>query len=55
MPDERVKDLVEQRVALETKLQQEKGALSEARIRAYDDDYSALQRKLAGRFTSCSS
>lgn len=50
MADERVKDLVEQRVALETKLQQEKGALSEARIREYDEDYSALQRKLASRF-----
>jgi len=40
--------LVDQRVALETKLQNEPGELSEARARQYSDDYSALQRKLAG-------
>jgi tetratricopeptide (TPR) repeat protein len=47
---ERVKALVDQRVALETRLQNEKGELSEARAAEYDRDYAALQRKLAGVF-----
>ncbi|MEA2345154.1 MAG: hypothetical protein QOF63_3323, partial [Thermoanaerobaculia bacterium] len=42
--------LVDQRVALETKLQNEPGEISEARARQYSDDYSSLQRKLAGLF-----
>ena len=40
--------LVDQRVALETKLQNEPGEISESRARQYGDEYSALQRKLAG-------
>lgn len=42
--------LVDQRVALETKLQNEPGELSEAHARQYDAEYSALQRKLAALF-----
>ena len=50
MADEQVRGLVERRVALETRLQNEKGTLSEARTRAYDDEYASLQRALAARF-----
>ncbi len=50
MADEQVRDLVERRVALETRLQNEKGTLSEARTRAYDDEYASLQRALAACF-----
>lgn len=49
-----ITDLVEQRVALETKLQNEPGELPESRARQYGDDYSALQRKLAAVFKQCS-
>jgi tetratricopeptide (TPR) repeat protein len=42
--------LVNQRVALETRLQNEPGELTEALARQYGDDYSALQRKLAALF-----
>ncbi len=47
---DQINELVEQRVALETRLQNEKGELSEAGARSYDEAYSALQRKLATRF-----
>ncbi len=50
MADERVKDLVERRVALETGLQNEKEVLSEAKTRAYEGHYAALERALAARF-----
>jgi hypothetical protein len=46
----RIKELVDQRVALETKLQNEKGELSDSRSRQYDDQYAALQKKLASLF-----
>jgi tetratricopeptide (TPR) repeat protein len=46
--------LVDQRVALETKLQNEPGELPESRARQYGDDYSALQRKLAAVFKQSS-
>src|SRR6476659_11236599 len=49
MPDT-VKELVDRRVALESKLQNEKGELSEARAAEYDRDYSGLQRKLSSLF-----
>ena len=42
--------LVDQRVALETKLQNEPGELSEAHAEQYDNEYGALQRKLAALF-----
>jgi tetratricopeptide (TPR) repeat protein len=45
-----LKKLVDQRVALETKLQNEAGELAERRAADYDAQYSALQRKLAGLF-----
>src|SRR5437763_7052350 len=45
-----ITSLVDQRVALETKLQNEPGEISESRARQYGDEYSALQRKLAGLF-----
>ncbi|MBV8544252.1 MAG: hypothetical protein JO088_05860, partial [Acidobacteria bacterium] len=45
-----ITSLVDQRVALETKLQNEPGEISEARARQYSDEYSALQRKLAALF-----
>jgi len=46
--------LVDQRVALESKLQNEPGELPEPHARHYDDQYSALQRKLAGLFKQTS-
>ena len=42
--------LVDERVALETRLQNEKGELSEARAQQYESEYAALQRKLAALF-----
>ncbi len=44
--------LVNQRVALETRLQNEPGELTETLARQYGDEYSALQRRLAGLFKS---
>ncbi len=46
--------LVNQRVALETRLQNEPGELTETLARQYGDEYSALQRRLAGLFKSTS-
>jgi tetratricopeptide (TPR) repeat protein len=45
-----ISTLVDQRVALETKLQNEPGELSEAHAGQYDAEYSALQRRLAALF-----
>ena len=45
-----VKDLVDQRVALESKLQNEKGELPDAKVRDYDREYSSLQRRLSALF-----
>ncbi len=42
--------LVGQRVALETKLQNEPGELAESHAHHYDQEYSALQRQLAALF-----
>ena len=50
MTAEKIKNIVDQRVALETRLQNEKGTLSEKAARSYDDAYAALQRQLAGVF-----
>jgi len=49
-----ITELVDQRVALETKLQNEPGELPESRARQYGDDYTALQRKLAAVFKQSS-
>jgi tetratricopeptide (TPR) repeat protein len=46
----RIKDLVDQRVALETNLQNERGELSDAASGKYDNTYAALQRQLASLF-----
>ena len=55
MPDRndvaaRIKDVVDQRVALETKLQNEVGDLSEAKAADYDARYGALQKQLSTLF-----
>src|SRR5690349_7341830 len=46
----RLKTLVDQRVELETKLQNEHGQLSDAATKKYDDSYAAIQRSLSGLF-----
>ncbi len=45
-----VKSLIEQRVSLETRLQNETSELSDARAGQYDREYSDLQKKLAAAF-----
>jgi tetratricopeptide (TPR) repeat protein len=50
----RLRQLVDQRVALETKLQHEPGELSEATARDCDTKYQALQRQLASIFKEAS-
>jgi len=50
----RIKELVDQRVALETKLQNETGELSDSRAGQYDEQYAALQKKLASLFKEAS-
>lgn len=46
----RIKDLLDLRIALETRLQNEKGELSDAASSRYDDSYAGLQRQLAALF-----
>ncbi len=46
----RIRALIDQRVQLETKLQNERGELSDAASQKYDDAYAALQRQLAALF-----
>ena len=50
MPDARIKDLVDQRVALEGRLKNETSELSDSRARVYDHEYSDLQKRLAALF-----
>jgi len=45
-----IKDFVDQRVALENALQNEKAELSESRVHEYDRRYATLQRQLATLF-----
>lgn len=45
-----LRELVEQRVALENRLQKEPGELSEAQVREYDSKYQSLQRQLSTLF-----
>src|SRR5438270_532783 len=45
-----IKDLLNQRIALESALQNEKSEISESRARSYDDQYAKLQRQLAALF-----
>src|SRR5687767_13208030 len=46
----KIKEFIDQRVALESQLQNEHGELSDSAARKYDDAYAALQRQLAGLF-----
>ncbi len=46
----RLRQLVDQRVALENTLQKEPGELSDAQVREYDSKYQSLQRQLASMF-----
>ncbi|HEY8713629.1 MAG TPA: tetratricopeptide repeat protein [Thermoanaerobaculia bacterium] len=50
----RIKALLDQRIALETKLQNEKGELSDEASRKYDESYAGLQRHLASLFKETS-
>lgn len=50
----RLRQLVEQRVALETKLQNEPGELGDGAVREYDGKYQSLQRQLASMFKEAS-
>lgn len=50
----RLRQLVDQRVSLETRLQNEPGELSDSAMREYDTSYQALQRQLAGLFKEAS-
>jgi tetratricopeptide (TPR) repeat protein len=50
----RLRQLVDQRVALESTLQNEPGELSESAVRDYDGRYQSLQRQLAGLFKEAS-
>jgi len=47
---DQIKNLVDQRVALETRLQNERGELSDARSTEYDREYAQLQRRLSTIF-----
>jgi tetratricopeptide (TPR) repeat protein len=48
--NERLRDLIDQRVEVETRLQNEPGELSDRTIREYDGRYQQLQRQLAVLF-----
>ena len=50
----RLRQLVDQRVTLETKLQNEPGELSDATSREYEQRYQSLQRQLASVFKEAS-
>ena len=50
----RLKQLVDERVALETKLQNEPGELADASVREYDARYQSLQKQLATLFRDAS-
>jgi tetratricopeptide (TPR) repeat protein len=50
----RLRQLVDDRVALETKLQNEPGELGDGALREYDAKYQSLQRQLASMFKEAS-
>src|SRR5438270_13264274 len=52
MPETRIKTLVDQRVALESRLKNETSELSDSRARLYDHEYADLQKRLAALFKS---
>jgi tetratricopeptide (TPR) repeat protein len=45
-----IKELIDQRIALESELTNESGEISDAAAKKYDDRYSSLQRQLASLF-----
>lgn len=49
-----LKELIDQRVALEDRLQNEAGELSPERVRQYESEYVSLQRQLSAMFTKSS-
>jgi hypothetical protein len=53
-PTERLRQIVDDRIALETKLQKERGELSDAADREYDAKYQSLQRQLGAIFGDAS-
>ena len=50
----RIRQLVDQRVALENQLQNEHGELSDSATKRYDDSYAGIQRQLAALFKEAS-
>src|SRR5205809_2683060 len=50
MPETQIKTLIDQRVALESRLQNETSELSDLRARLYDHEYNDLQKRLAALF-----
>jgi|SRR5579859_4249753 len=50
MPETRIKQLVDERVALESRLKNETSELSDPRARLYDHEYADLQKRLAALF-----
>jgi tetratricopeptide (TPR) repeat protein len=46
----RIRELVDQRITLEAKLQKESGELSDSAVRGYDAQYQSLQRQLSNLF-----
>ena len=52
--NERIKSLTDQRIALETRLQNEKGELSDRVTDEYDRQYASLQRQLSATFKESS-
>jgi tetratricopeptide (TPR) repeat protein len=50
MPETQIKTLIDQRVALESRLQNETSELSDSRARLYDHEYNDLQKRLAALF-----
>jgi tetratricopeptide (TPR) repeat protein len=50
MPEERIKALIDQRVALESRLKNETSELSDSHAQLYDHEYSDLQKRLAALF-----
>ncbi|HEY0139499.1 MAG TPA: tetratricopeptide repeat protein [Thermoanaerobaculia bacterium] len=46
----RIRQLVDERIALESRLQKEPGELSDSAVRTYDGQYQSLQRQLSNLF-----
>lgn len=50
MPEQRIKELVDQRVALESRLKNETSQVADSHARLYDHEYAGLQKRLAALF-----